>query len=622
VSTIDIYLHSVFRDNTKEKERFKNLFSNLNKSQLIYPVKMYNPNYNDSGMLYIVPLSPIKQSGSYGVVIFTINMDYFTKNLESLCTNKEASAFIIDSNNKVISKYSHNSNIEINDIMEIMQNNEPSTFKSSDKNLNLINNHINFWVYNDNIGFNYFLSLPSSIIYKELNVTLIVILISIIVIIGLEILLSRYFSKKNSQPVQNIMTTILKKLDFIPETDSYTDEYETIEFLIQQIIEEEKETKENLLLHKPQLVSSYLKQLIAGNYPQNEILMKLKKLGVNFDYQIFTVMLLGSTKASQDFATYKQDLLDLSNDNLKVYCLQYRSYLCLILNALNERDIYNFTLQINELLGKNNYKDINCSIGSNCNDASNLKKIYEQALIAMHAHIVDNNSKVNVYTKQSSEEKQFVYSTEIEKHFSAVLKSGNAKEAKEIIESLLKKNIETTYTTSSIMSLYQYIYLTCIRTVSELNLDINLPIFPEFLRDLTVSQIKQRLILIVEDITKLTLSKIEEKSHKLKTDIIDFIDNHYDNPDLSLESISQHFNLSIYTISRFFNKAFNMHFLDYLNTLRIEKAKKLLQNNRYRINQIPNKVGYTNDVTFRRCFKRITGMTPNQYRSFKKENIV
>ncbi len=52
----------------------------------------------------------------------------------------------------------------------------------------------------------------------------------------------------------------------------------------------------------------------------------------------------------------------------------------------------------------------------------------------------------------------------------------------------------------------------------------------------------------------------------------------------------------------------------YLSEYRVEHAKKLLENISININDISSKVGYRDSNYFEKVFKRITGVTPTEYR--------
>jgi two-component system response regulator YesN len=56
-------------------------------------------------------------------------------------------------------------------------------------------------------------------------------------------------------------------------------------------------------------------------------------------------------------------------------------------------------------------------------------------------------------------------------------------------------------------------------------------------------------------------------------------------------------------------KTFNECLIDY----RIERAKELLKDSRYKIYEVSGKVGYKDVKYFSQIFKKITGMSPSEY---------
>ena len=54
--------------------------------------------------------------------------------------------------------------------------------------------------------------------------------------------------------------------------------------------------------------------------------------------------------------------------------------------------------------------------------------------------------------------------------------------------------------------------------------------------------------------------------------------------------------------------------LEYINHIRVEKAKELLNSTKDTLDVISKKVGFTNVVTFMRVFKKHTGITPGKFR--------
>jgi transcriptional regulator GlxA family with amidase domain len=68
------------------------------------------------------------------------------------------------------------------------------------------------------------------------------------------------------------------------------------------------------------------------------------------------------------------------------------------------------------------------------------------------------------------------------------------------------------------------------------------------------------------------------------------------------------------TLKRRFKIATGVSLIDYLQNLRVEEAKRRLENGKMPVDEISFEVGYEDASFFRRLFKRRTGMTPSRYR--------
>ena len=92
-----------------------------------------------------------------------------------------------------------------------------------------------------------------------------------------------------------------------------------------------------------------------------------------------------------------------------------------------------------------------------------------------------------------------------------------------------------------------------------------------------------------------------------------FINSNF-NKDLTLEDVSKEVNLSPHYFSKFFKEETGENFIDYLTSLRIQKAKDFLESGQYSIKEVSYKVGYNDPNYFSRIFKKITGYTPTDYK--------
>lgn len=85
--------------------------------------------------------------------------------------------------------------------------------------------------------------------------------------------------------------------------------------------------------------------------------------------------------------------------------------------------------------------------------------------------------------------------------------------------------------------------------------------------------------------------------------------------DITQEFIASLFYMNRSYLSQLFKKQTNQKFVDYLNEIRIEKAKDLLLHSDRKMYQIARSVGYDNTKYFFRIFKKKNGLSPEQFRT-------
>lgn len=92
-----------------------------------------------------------------------------------------------------------------------------------------------------------------------------------------------------------------------------------------------------------------------------------------------------------------------------------------------------------------------------------------------------------------------------------------------------------------------------------------------------------------------------------------YIEEHYRLP-ISVEQIAEQAHMSKRNFIRRFKDATKNTPLEYLQRVKIESAKKALEKNAQDIGTLVYEIGYNDVKTFRKVFKRITGLTPLDYR--------
>lgn len=101
--------------------------------------------------------------------------------------------------------------------------------------------------------------------------------------------------------------------------------------------------------------------------------------------------------------------------------------------------------------------------------------------------------------------------------------------------------------------------------------------------------------------------------HEKMFEIVKYINENYAEP-LTLPYISSHFYISPYYCSRIFKETTGFTFIEYLNSIRVQQAQRLLRETKLSVTDICERVGFGSIAHFGRRFKSITKKSPLNYR--------
>ena len=94
---------------------------------------------------------------------------------------------------------------------------------------------------------------------------------------------------------------------------------------------------------------------------------------------------------------------------------------------------------------------------------------------------------------------------------------------------------------------------------------------------------------------------------------MDYIGEHYNDPNITVGEIAQHLGLSEGHLSHTFKKETDYTLLNYLTRYRIHKAMELLRDCRLKVYEVAEQVGYKDITYFSSTFKKLVGVSPSEY---------
>ena len=132
------------------------------------------------------------------------------------------------------------------------------------------------------------------------------------------------------------------------------------------------------------------------------------------------------------------------------------------------------------------------------------------------------------------------------------------------------------------------------------------------------------LELLIQRHTKNILDEEEYKKQFKRLDtfhhVVEHIEKNYEK-DLSVPELAAQFNMSPSYFAHFFKNSSGKGVIEYLNEIRIQKAKLFLEKEETSVGNIALLVGFSDINYFSRKFKAITGITPTEYKKRVKHEI-
>lgn len=136
--------------------------------------------------------------------------------------------------------------------------------------------------------------------------------------------------------------------------------------------------------------------------------------------------------------------------------------------------------------------------------------------------------------------------------------------------------------------------------------------------DFTVWDSRESIQAKIIDFAQIIISRVNkrtvEKNENLEQRIREYVKQNFADPNFSFTSICDHFSIGRSQLTVIFREKLGGSFSEYVNDLKIEKAKQLLSDRKLTIDMIAHESGFSYAHYFIKVFKTKEGITPGQYR--------
>lgn len=442
------------------------------------------------------------------------------------------------------------------------------------------------------------------------------------------ILLSLVLSRSNYKPIQKLVQKIVDQDTMADQEQEGINEFEIITNKWTDVQNKNEELSALLNRQRPMVVASCLRRILKGKFKTSEEMeATLKSANINLSYRYNFVILLPipvedsfeedkNLRIMTVLAGFMQPFihvygLDMLKDNgiaVIVNCeertageknvdirLSVADHLCRELETRYEISIPFYIGRIYE-----DVMDIN-------------RSFLESAAIASDYHML-GNQKVILFEEIGYEEQNIQYPILEQALFIQCLKQANEEAALKALDNMIGE-IEPLKSFVITQCLCFDIINITIKTLDQLkgfelkNVDLkklitfkSLPEFREKMAGLTIEMCRQ------------FAEFKDSRNNERRSEILDYVNCHYGDSSMGLESVADEFGVSSNYLSRFFKQETGCSFIQYVTMIRMDRARELLVNSNKQIKEIVAEIGYIDVANFVRKFKGYEGVTPGQYR--------
>lgn len=464
-----------------------------------------------------------------------------------------------------------------------------------------------------------------------------------LICLAVGLLLAYLLAYRNYNPIKELVKILSARSKSMSQK-ACEDEYDFIKEIVESTIDESQNIQEALATQRPMLRANLLLRLMHGRVDSQKsenIVHALKLFDIKFISDEFAVMLIDIDDRSEyanNNSEYEWALArfittnimeEIGNRTTKSYMVEIdKTQLALLVN-FDSSNIYD-TKSIMESIA-NETKSIlerefkfflTVGISNVHSGVLSIEKAYREALAALNYRIVKGSDSIIFYGDIKEDNQDYYYPLDVELQLINSMKAGEFEKANDILDNIFCKNFtDTNLPYRLIQCLFFDIMSTAIKVLNEIKIkyeDIfgsNFNPVEQILNCQTMEQMHSVTKNIYEQICKFINENRKSHNVQLKEKIMAYIDEHYSDMNLGVATIAEHFGLNPSYLSYFFKEQTNQNMTDYINSVRLKKAKELLLNENLTINKIAEMVGYGTAARFIRVFKKGEGITPGEYRN-------
>ncbi len=587
---------------------------------------------NETKVVLFIQTLPVGEKTVNGAIVMEIDQNWFLAYSDKNEREQMGNFYILDKSEQLLPITGE----EIDDVSKILIDADVERRELDGSDVYIIQSR------SVSSGWHYISVIDNNVFMARMRKPKYIVIMMVCIYILLAAVADFFLLRYNYHPLRNLVSAVRDRAGTEFESGESLDEYTFIEQALTKVVTEKEQVDMLLRQQKNTLRHNFIERLLRGT---NNSGIPVKESLESFQIPIASnrgvVVLISpedvenlfaeeaslSNKKRQELALVilENILTEIASRHGSAFSVAIDEFLacCIMLREeeiqkrrkLIERDLE----ECEQVIGDNFGFSFIAAISEVHNIEDGMDIAYKETMAAMEYKIINQESRRIWYMDlQEKQQSGYYYPLEKERQIIYLVRSGNKEEAELVLEEVFRENFESEFMPMQLVKCLMFdIASTMIKTIQEVFGNHQ----EEFLDSLKpVDRITKcdnisDLRAAVSDILSTVCEYVERQGkNEIRNKVEQFVQENYSNTNLSVAVVAEHLKIHPNYASMLFKNQTGMGLLDYISKVRIEKAKVLLQETGYTVEQISNAVGYTNRGTFMRVFKKLEGVTPTQFR--------
>lgn len=415
------------------------------------------------------------------------------------------------------------------------------------------------------------------------------------------------------------------------------DEFGLISYYVESLQSTNNHLESQILQSMPLLRASFIQRLLTETFRQGEFGEKLDYYQIPAAYGYYTVLCIELDnlrgQSEQDVNLFLYAAMNIAKEVIShhtegmVVRMQSEQIAVVINNGQRESgtsqvqmEIFRISEEIRGVIEQVLHVTATIGVGHSYLGIENLHRSYKEALEAIKYQLLEGTGTVLFIDRVNPEETVFSYPVEQEQLILLNLKLGNLEQIESAVNDFAETlKMEEALTIDHVRQSFVQLLAATLRTLYEFDPKDGPKLFTDNVYHTlnqfkTMEHIKEWLIQNIFHTMIVHFRHLRSERNSQTTEkVLSYIHKHYDE-DLSQPQLADMVMMPVSHFSSFFKQEVGVTFTEYIITYRIEKAKELLTKTDFKVSDIAERLCYNNSQNFIRTFKRVTGITPGEYR--------